>query len=257
MSHLDLEPAVRDPKKLFKTALVLVVIMVLGGWLVLKAYEKWSIEQSKDNRPAIIHQIRPERSLTMIRQDGSTADLTELRGKVYLLNTIHLDQMDESERSLNAMRNMAEQYADNDDLRFVTLVLNPIPAESVASELSEAATKMNIELPKWWLGTNETETLKKFIRKELKPSVIPELVDGSWRFDPRVILIDKSGHIRRAVVHQEIGGKPYVATFDFNEAAGWDEEGKLTGTEHSNEKQLEILLDQTIQLLLDEPTEDE
>lgn len=253
MSQPVLEPAERNPKKLMMTAITLVVVMVLGGGLVLKAYEKWSVEKSKDDRPAIVHQIRPERSLTVVTQDGSKADLMDLRGKVYLLNVIDLEQIETSQRSLQAMRQIAQKFEGEAKMGFVTLVLNPIPAEEVKGELSKAAEVLEMNLPRWWLCTNENETLKKFIRKELKPSIVPEKIDGAWTFDPRVVLIDKNGHLRRAVVPQKNGGPPYVAVFDFDQAASWDEDGKLTGTDLSNEEQLTVLLSNTVEELLVEP----
>ena len=63
----NFEPAVRDPKKLRNTALILVGVMLLGGWLVLKAYEKWSVSQSGDNRPAVIYRITKERDLRILQ----------------------------------------------------------------------------------------------------------------------------------------------------------------------------------------------
>ncbi len=67
------------------------------------------------------------------------------------------------------------------------------------------------------------------------------------------MLIDRAGHVRRAVVPQQRGGQPYVATFDFDQAARWDEEGKKTGTDRNNAAELELLLGKTIDALLTEP----
>jgi len=44
-----------------------------------------------------------------------------------------------------------------------------------------------------------------------------------------------------------------IAAFDFDQAAKWDLEGKLTGTELDNRQQLELLMTQTIDKLLEEP----
>jgi uncharacterized membrane protein YebE (DUF533 family) len=38
----NLEPALRDPRKLRRTAWILVGIMIAGGSLVYTAYEKWA-----------------------------------------------------------------------------------------------------------------------------------------------------------------------------------------------------------------------
>jgi len=82
----DLEPAVRDPKKLRRTAWILVGMMILGGWLIFAAYNKWASQRAGDDRPSIVHRIQPERSLRVVRQDGKTADLMDLRGKVFAIH---------------------------------------------------------------------------------------------------------------------------------------------------------------------------
>ena len=252
----NFEPAVRDPKKLRRTAWILVAIMVIGGWLVFRAYNKWALEQADDDRPSIVHRIQPERSLRVIRQDGETADLMDLRNKVFAIHVMHLDQLEDSRLSLEVLKRTAEAYDGEEDFRVVTLILNPGPADQALERLKSAAQSMDVSLPQWWVSTNEPETLTKFIRKELKPSVPPAEVDGRWEFDPSIALVDRNGHIRRAVVPQKRGGPPYIATFDFDQAAQWDAEGKKTGTDLSNAEQLEALMRETIDKLLAEPFQD-
>lgn len=251
-----LEPAVRDPKKLRRTAWILVAMMVVGGFTILTAYNKWVAPKLNDDRPAIVHRILPERTLRVGLQDGSRADLLDLRNKVVVLHVVHLDQPQDSVRSEAVVRRLSTKYAGEDDFRIVTLVLNPGNASGLYAKLQSAASELGAELPQWWVASTEPETLAKFIRKELKPSVPPEELEGGWEFDPSLVLLDRNGHIRRAVVPQEAGGKPYVATFDFDQAADWDEEGIKTGTELNNQQQLEVLLAATIDKLLLETLEE-
>ena len=80
--------------------------------------------------------------------------------------------------------------------------------------------------------------MHKFIKNELKATDFPHESNGKWIYDSSIVLIDKNGHIRRAVMPQKRGGAPYIAPFDFEQAAGWDAKGVKTGTElnqhHSN-----------------------
>ena len=247
------EPAVRDPKKLRNTALVLLGIMLLGGWLVLKAYEQWSVGQSQDDRPAVIYRITPERDLRMLRQDGKTVDLVNLRGKVIALNVMSIRDQQAAERSLAVMKRLVEKRAADPNFALVSLIIDPIPSERLIATLADQATTQGIKLPQWWLGSNEPATLHKFIKNELKATTYPNEKSGKWDYDPSIVLIDKNGHIRRAVVPQKQGGPPFIATFDFDQAAGWDAKGVKTGTEQNNVGQLEILLNHTIDKLLAEP----
>lgn len=252
----NFEPAERDPKKLRRTAWILVAIMVVGGWLVMKAYNNYVAERAKDDRPSIIHRIQPERSLRVVRQDGETVDLMDLRDKVFAIHVVHTEQMEESSRSIDILKRAAETFSQEEDFRIVTLILNPGPPDQALKQLKQAASAMEVELPQWWVASNEQKTLTKFIRKELKPSMPPGEVEGRWKFDPSIVLVDRNGHLRRAVVPQKKGGPPYIAPFDFDQAAQWDAEGKKTGTDLSNAQQLELLLMETIEKLLAEPFEE-
>lgn len=249
----SLEPAIRDPKKLRNTALVLVAIMLIGGWLILKSYDQWSVKQAPDDRPAVIYRITPERDLRMLRQDGKIADLVDLRGNVIALNVVSLRDPQAAELSMAVMKHLSTTRAATKDFNLVTLVIDPLPSEKLHPALSSFSTANNTLLPQWWVGGNEPKTLHKFIKNELKANIYPNEADGKWLYDASIVLIDKNGHIRRGVVPQKQGGPPFIATFDFEQAAAWDAKGAKTGTDHSNVEQLEILLNHTIDKLLAEP----
>ena len=268
----SLEPAIRDPKKLRNTAFVLVAIMLLGGWLVLERYKRLEAESARkasenfakeqlrdiidvgdENRPAYIYRITPERDLRMLRQDGKIVNLVDLRGKVIALNVISLRDPQAAELSLAVMKRLAVSRAGTADFSLVSLVVDPEPSEKLLSTLKDAAATNEMKLPRWWLGGNEPKTLHKFIKNELKATIYPNEAGGKWLYDSSIVLIDKNGHIRRAVVPQKQGGPPFIATFDFEQAAAWDAKGAKTGTAHSNLEQLEILLNKTIDKLLAEP----
>ena len=249
----SLEPAIRDPKKLRNTAITLVVIIFLGGWLVLKAYEKWSVSQAKDDRPAVIYRITPERDLRMLRQDGKTVDLVNLRGNVIAVNVISLRDPQAAALSMAVMKRLAQSRAETKDFNLITLIVDSLPSEKLLASLKETSEANGMKLPQWWLGGNEPGTLHKFIKNELKATIYPNELKGKWEYDSSIVLIDKNGHIRRGVVPQKRGGPPFIATFDFEQAAAWDAKGAKTGNEHNNVEQLEILLNHTIDKLLAEP----
>lgn len=251
------EPAERDPKKLRRTAWTLVVIMLLGGWLVMKSYEKWAVRQSADDRPSVVYRIPKERDLRVIRQDGKTMDLFDLRGHVWAIHVMSLENPAPSARSLAVMKRLSASFADTPDFNLVTLAVDSVPAGEILAKLTQAAEAQGMKLPQWWLGSNEAATLHKFIKNELKATIFPHQENGAWVFDPTIVLIDRNGHIRRAVVPQKQGGPPYVATFDFDQAAKWDADGKKTSphSDRTNVAELESLLEKTIHTLLAEKAE--
>ena len=249
----SLERAIRDPKKLRNTALILVGMMLVGGWLVLKAYEQWSKGRSSDDRPAVIYRITPERDLRMLRQDARTVDLVNLRGNVIAVQVMSRRDPQASELGMTVMKRLAAARAATSGLNLVTLVIDPEPSEKLLKSLADTAATHRMTLPQWWCGSNEPKTLHKFIKNELKSNVYPYEKDGKWLYDSSIVLLDKNGHIRRAVVPQKQGGPPFIATFDFEQAAAWDAKGAKTGTDRSNVAELETLLNHTIDKLLAEP----
>ncbi|HSP42853.1 MAG TPA: hypothetical protein VLO11_08285 [Luteolibacter sp.] len=249
----DLEPAVRDPRKLRRTAWILVGIMVLGGTLVYTAYEKWAARQTTDTRPNFLYQIRKQHDLRVLRQDGKTVDLFDPRGGVWMAHAMALSQPETSRLSMEVMKRVAEKHAGNEDLKLVSLVVDAPAPETVATTLAARAEEMEMKLPQWWLCATDPATTHKFIKNQLKAAIFPHQENGQWNYDTSIILIDRGGHIRRAVVPSRKGGAPYIAGFDFDQAAKWDEEGTLTGTERSNVEELERLLNATIDTLLEEP----
>ncbi len=251
-SDPNLEPAIRDPKKLRNTAFILIATMLLGGFFVLNAYDNWTSSQAKDERPAVIYRITPERDLRMLRQDGKIVDVVDLRGNVIALNITSLRDPQAAELSMAVMKRLATSRIATKEFSLITLVVDPLAAEKLLPSLTEFSTAQHINLPQWWVGGNEPKTLHKFIKNELKTNIYPNELNGKWLYDASIILIDKNGHIRRAVVPQKQGGPPFIATFDFEQAAAWDAKGAKTGTANNNVEELENLLNHTIDKLLAE-----
>jgi hypothetical protein len=254
----DTETAVRDPKRIRRTVWILVIIMIAGGWLVLQAYESWAAEQARDTRPALIHRIRKERDLRLMRQDGRQAELFELRGRVLIVNCLSCENPQAAARSMAVMQRLSDKWAGEEDLRLVTLLVDAVPAEKLRNTLERTATTHGMALPQWWLGATEPETMHRFIKNELKSPDFPNRSGGTWHYDSSLVLIDRNGHLRRAVVPKTRNGKPSrpaVVVFDFDLAAQWDAEGRSTGTGRSNEAEMEDLLNATLRTLIAEKAE--
>lgn len=250
----DLEPVVPDPKKLRRTAWILVAIMIVGGFVILKAYGKRTQEAKSDDRPNFVTQISERKDLTFMRQDGKVTDLMSLKGKVLVVQSLPLAQPDGF--STDVMKRLAGEYAGNEDLVLVTLLLDPGPAEALTGQLQAVAAGLGAELPQWVVGSTEKETLHKFIKNEFKANMLPHEEGGKWVYDGSLVLIDRNRHVRRAVVPKVRIGKPdvvssnQVVTFDFRQAAAWDKKGLITGTDLSNVQRMEELLAETIATLL-------
>ena len=254
MPDYHMEPVTPDPKKLRRTAWILVAIMIVGGILILKAYEKRTQEGESDNRPSFVTQIAVQKDLTFIRQDGELEDLMSLKGKVLVVQSLPQSQPDAM--TTGVMKRLSKRFANSDDFALVTLMLDPGKPEELQDELEKLAAELGATLPQWTVATNDRPTLHKFIKNEFKANMLPHEEEAEWLYDGSLVLIDRNRHVRRAVIPQKRGGAAYVAAFDFGQAKGWDEEGIKTGTGKTNRQELEVLLGKTIESLLTEKTDD-
>jgi hypothetical protein len=248
------EPAVRDPRKLRRTAWILVAIMIIGGVLILRAYDRFAADKAHDDRPAFVaNRLTKEKDLRVIRQDGSQAELFDLAGKISVVHSVSAERPETAALTAEVIGRIAARYADEPDVAIVSLVLDPVEPELVTAQLAAAADSLGAALPQWWVATTDPLVVRKWVKKEFKASVTPHQRDGAWVFDTSVVLVDRNRHLRRAVVPQKQGGPPYTANFDFDQAAEWDARLVKTGTDRSNVEELEALLIRTIDQLLAEP----
>ncbi len=250
MPVTDLEPVNPDPKKLRRTAFILVAIMCIGGFIILTAYQKHTQEGAKDDRPNLAFQISETKDLRFVRQDGQISDLMALNGKILVVQVLPLAQRDPL--TIDVMKRVAERFRDREDVALVTLLLDPGPAEGLTGQLEEMADQLGAGLPQWTVASNDRPTLHRFIKNEFKATRFPHEKDGRWIYDSSIVLIDHERHLRRAVIPQKRGGAPFVTPFDFEQAQEWDAKGIRTGIELNHVEQMEVLLNETIETLLKE-----
>lgn len=228
--------------------------MIVGGVVILKAYEKRTKDASMDDRPSFVTKISERKDLVYMQQDGEVKDLLSLRGKVLVVQSLPSTEIDPLTTAI--MQRLKETYRDDENFALVTLMLDSGEENAVKNQLAGLATQLGAELPKWTVATNERPTLHKFIKNEFKANRLPHEAEGKWEYDRSLVLIDKNRHVRKAVVAQQRGGAPYVASFDFEQAQEWDRKGIKTGTDKNNVQQLEVLLNETIREVLAEKVEE-
>lgn len=227
--------------------------MIVGGVVILKAYEKRSQDAAKDDRPSFLTKISERKDLIFMQQDGEVKDLLSLRGKVLVVQCMPSTEIDPM--TTEVMKRLEDKYRDVEDFALLTLMIDSAEESAVKNQLAGLATQLGASLPKWIVATNQRPTLHKFIKNEFKANRLPHEAEGKWEYDRSLVLIDKNRHVRKAVVTQKRGGAPYVASFDFVQAQEWDGKGIKTGTENTNVQQLEVLLGQTIDAVLKDEVE--
>lgn len=256
----DLEPAVRDPKKLRRTAFILLGIMLLGAVFVLAAYNRDAAERAKNERPAIV--TRLEKNFKVWRQDESEAGLIApdpSERVVQLVAPVVFREPESWEHTRVVLQRLAERYADEEDFRIVCITLDP--ENEPPSYLAGVADELGAELPGWWVCGSREESVHKFFKNTLEAGIMPTKREGGWHYDPTMALIDRDRHVREATIRakkpsgKELNHRQRVR-FDFEQAARWDAEGRSEGVEKSNVETLEELLVKTIDYLLNETPAD-
>lgn len=245
-----LEPAVRDEKKLRRTAWILVAFAIFGGVFIFMAYERYASNANKEDRPSYVGELRY--NLPVLRQDGVRVGLDELQGKVWVLNSISVTRPESCALAVRVMQDLAKKYESLQDVVFISMVIDPGAPEQAAALLKQEAQRQGAKLPQWWFATTEPAVLHKYLKDKCKLGMLPHQEQGQWKYDTSLVLVDRNLKLRKAVVPQQRGGPPFVTGFDFSQAEGWDSKGIKTGTERSNVAELQHLLESTIEILLNE-----
>lgn len=234
----ELEPAARDPRRLRRTAWVLVGLMVFSAVIVLANYLRLAERQAQESRAAFLGRLN--QNLAVVRQDGSSAGLLDLAGDVWVVGAVSVADPAGCRRSLEVMGRLAQRHRERADFHLVCLTVDP-EAEPPA-KLAEFARGIGAELPQWWFGAAGQDFVHKFLKDKLKLGMLPHRgADGKWVYDASLVVIDRNRHLR--------GGK---VPFDFEAAARWDAEGRREGIAKSNVEELEERLQRLVDELLGE-----
>jgi len=202
LNTVDLEPAERNPAELRRTAFILVAIMVIGSVCILLAYKKKSSEQAEQNvdRPPIVTKIT--KNFAAKNQHNKLVSLSELEGSVWFAAPICVSQLDENKHALAMLKEIAEAYKDNQDVRFVLISIEGADQGVEAKQLTEAAEKLGFVGPQWWLlTTGETEKQRGYLKDQLRLGLVSarEADDpaGKWKFPSQIALMDQAMHLRQ------------------------------------------------------------
>lgn len=250
----DLEPAVRDPKKLRRTAFILVALMVVSGLAVIFAYNRWAAEAAKDDRPAVVGRL--DKNFKVWRQDESEAGLLDLAGDVFVIVPVAFSQPESWRQTREILIELAKRYESRSDFHIVCLAVDP--EKDSPAELARHAESLGAKLPQWWLAGTREESTHKFLKNRLKASIYPFEKDGVWQYDPSIVLVDRDRHLRKATIRARKASGEWLnqrnhVVMDFEQAAAWDAEGRSEGLDETNVETMRKLLFATIDRLLADP----
>lgn len=194
--QIDLEPAERDPAKLRKTALILAVVMLLGGVLVMADYLRTLRAQEATGRPAF--EGRLNKNFAAVGHDKRLVTIGELEGKVWLVTAVVLSQKDRTAENIAALQKAAGHFEGRDDLHFVVFTADPVRDQP--GRMAAFAAELGLEDdPRWWFAAAGEEQIRGFLRTQLKLGATGfKEVDGTkiLMFPDVIRVVDRHRHLR-------------------------------------------------------------
>lgn len=164
------EPAERDPVAIRRTVIILVILMLVGGFFIVFKYKQKMGEEYEE-----VKKGRPARSLGAIKtnfqvegpdgkiyQDG----FTFLENKVSLMTTISPELERESKILLEVLSQASERYSDEERFQIVCISADPYSVTS-ADELKAFSVK-NGGGEDWIYLTSKSDEFSKYANKDLK-----------------------------------------------------------------------------------------
>lgn len=215
-----MEAAPRDPAKLRKTALVLISVAVVGSLLVVADYLRDLKRQEAIGRPPFVGRL--ESNFGAVRHDKKGVGLAELEGKVWLVTSLCLSQLEQSSESLRMMQFVADRYAQRDDLQFVCFTVDPERDEP--ERMAAFAVELGVaDDARWWFLAAGVEQTRGYLKTKLKLGAVSEVTENGTttiRFDSILGIVDQDRNIR--------------GRYDFLEAQTVQEKTRQMLAEHSD-----------------------
>lgn len=145
----------------------------------------------------VLPRIRLAPGFALTDQSGDQVTSEDLRGSVVLYTFTYAgceDPCPAPEPTMAAIRDRIDEVDLGDtDVRFVTMSFDP--ANDTPQVLEGRAQAMGADGDEWFYATGATELMKPIIGSGFK-TYFEQQDDGSFAFDPALILVDGSGVVR-------------------------------------------------------------
>ena len=140
----------------------------------------------------------PQFSLT--ERDGRRITLSDLKGKVSIINFIYTNCPDTCPLQSAQMKEIQEDFENEKDLRLVSITVDP--ARDTPQVLSEYAKRFSADPVRWLFLTGEKENIYKLAQEgfhlgavEIPHEKRPES-GATHTHSPRFVLVDRNAQIR-------------------------------------------------------------
>ena len=137
---------------------------------------------------------------SLIERDGREVALSDLKGKIWIVNFIYTNCPDTCPIQSAQMRQIQDDFRDEKDLRLVSITVDP--TRDTPEVLSEYAKRFGADPARWLFLTGKKETIYKFAQEGFRLGAVeiphekrPES-GATHTHSPRFVLVDREAEIR-------------------------------------------------------------
>jgi protein SCO1/2 len=139
-------------------------------------------------------------SFSLTERDGRRITLSDLRGKVSIINFIYTNCPDTCPIQSAQMRQIQDEFKGEKDLRLISITVDP--ARDTPEVLSDHARRFSADPARWLFLTGEKETIYKFAQEGFRLGALEIPHDkrpesgATHTHSPRFVLVDREAQIR-------------------------------------------------------------
>ena len=133
---------------------------------------------------------------TLTERNGSSVDLSRLRGKIWIADFIYTTCTDTCPLQTAMMAKLQQEYAGKPQVQFVSFTVDP--ERDTPQVLARYADKHQAGAARWYFLTGQRDRIIRLIQQGFHLAVAAAPVDqvGMIPHSPRFVLVDKEAHIR-------------------------------------------------------------
>jgi cytochrome oxidase Cu insertion factor (SCO1/SenC/PrrC family) len=188
-------------RKLFFLSFAVLVVSVLFGIALWNWQVKLTVQSSSEEKPLEgLRQFGSVPQFSLVERDGRRITLSDLRGKIWIVNFIYTNCPDTCPIQSAQMRQFQEEFQNEKDLRLVSITVDP--KRDTPEVLSEYAKRFSADAGRWLFLTGEKETIHNFAQEgfhlgavEIPHEKRPES-GATHTHSPRFVLVDREAQIR-------------------------------------------------------------
>jgi cytochrome oxidase Cu insertion factor (SCO1/SenC/PrrC family) len=186
----------------------MLVIIVALGVVVGANIVKQSMQNAdpSQGRPRLLGRV--EQAPELLERSGQKVNLAELAGKTYIASYVYTSCPKQCMGVLAELRAVGDEVGNPEKLKFLAFSLEP--EADRPERLKGWAELHGVDKPNWWfLTTDKPEEMTALMtgpKSQFKlmevtkydPATQADIIaaEGPYAHDPRVVLVDGTGHIR-------------------------------------------------------------